>query len=340
MPWCARGVGHLTAPLKIAVGAYDRTLPLMAGLVAVDGVATEFVTAPLEEIFAQAFDAQAYDITELSFSNYLYLTSTGDCPYVGLPVFPSRSFRHSAIFIRTDRGIRGPLDLKGRSVGVREFSMTAALVARGVMEDDFGLRAADVHWRYGPADAQDSIPIVRMKPNGVDLAPLTGAANLSDALADGIIDALVAYKPPPAFLDGAPNIDRLFVDFAAIEADYGRRTGIFPIMHLLGIRREIAARDPRLCLRICEAFEASRRYALARTNESQAPFTSLPWAPNEAARSRRLLGDDFWSYGVDANRPALEALCRYSHSQGITARQVSVDELFVPATMNWTPASV
>lgn len=167
------------------------------------------------------------------------------------------------------------------------------------------------------------------------MEPLAGASNLSDALRDGVLDALVAYKPPPAFLDGAAGVDRLFVDYAGVEADYARRTGIFPIMHLLGIRREIAERDPGLCLRVCEAFEASRRYAVERTDESQAPFTSLPWAPDEAARSRRVLGENFWSYGIRANRPALEALCRYSHVQGISARPVTVDELFVPATLTW-----
>ena len=153
----------------------------MAGLVEVEGVDADYVTAPLEEIFARAFDDQAFDVTELSFSNYLYLTSTVDCPYVGLPVFPSRAFRHSAIYIRTDRGIRGPRDLAGRVVGVREYSMTAALVARGVLEDDFGLRAAEVRWRYGPADAGDSAPIVRVRPNGVELVRLAGGAPAAPA---------------------------------------------------------------------------------------------------------------------------------------------------------------
>lgn len=309
----------------------------MAGLVGIEGAAAEYVTAPLEEIFARAFDQQAYDVTELPFSNYLFLTSTGDCPYIGLPIFPSRVFRHSSVYLRTDRGIRGPRDLAGRLVGVREYSMTAALVARGLLEDDFGILSSEIRWRYGPAYAGDSAPIVRVMPRGVELEPLEGAANLSDALRDGALDALVAYKPPPAFLEGAPNVGRLFADYAAAEADYGRRTGIFPIMHLLGIRREIAERDPALCLRICDAFEAGRRYAVARTDESQAPFTSLPWAPAEAERARRILGEHFWSYGVSANRAALEALCRYSHAQGIAARTVAVDELFVPATLAWEP---
>jgi len=215
--------------------------------------------------------------------------------------------------------------------------MTAALVARGLLEDDFGLLSSEIRWRYGPAYAGDSAPIVRVMPRGVELEPLEGAANLSDALRDGALDALVAYKPPPAFLEGAPNVGRLFADYAAVEADYGRRTGIFPIMHLLGIRREIAERDPALCLRICDAFEAGRRYAVARTDESQAPFTSLPWAPAAADQARQVLGDDYWSYGVSANRAALEALCRYSHAQGIAARTVAVNELFVPATLAWEP---
>ncbi len=309
----------------------------MAGLVGIEGAAAEYVTAPLEEIFARAFDQQAYDVTELSFSNYLFLTSTGDCPYIGLPIFPSRVFRHSSVYLRTDRGIRGPRDLAGRLVGVREYSMTAALVARGVLEDEFGIRSSEIRWRYGPAYAGDSAPIVRVMPRGVELEPLEGAANLSDALRDGTLDALVAYKPPPAFLEGAAHVRRLFADYTAVEADYGRRTGIFPIMHLLGMRRELAERDPDLCLRICDAFEAGRRYAVARTGESQAPFTSLPWAPAEAERARGVLGDDYWSYGVGANRAALEALCRYSHAQGIAARPVAVDELFVPATLAWEP---
>lgn len=325
----------MSRPLSIAVAAYDRTLPLMAGLIPIEGVTPTYVTAPLEEIFARAFDEQAFDVTELSFSNYLYLTATAGCPYVGLPIFPSRAFRHSAVYIRTDRGIRGPRDLAGRLVGVREFSMTAALVARGLLQDDFGLSASDVRWRYGRADGDDTQPIIRVRPRGTELEPLAGPDNLSDALADGAIDALVAYKPPKAFLDGAPGIRRLFVDYPAVEADYARRTGIFPIMHLIGIRRELAEHEPDLCLRVCNGFEAARRYAITRTSETQAPFTSLPWAPAEAARAAGILGQDYWRYGVAANRPAIEALCRYSFEQGLAPHLLTPEELFAPSTLAW-----
>lgn len=327
----------MTRELTVAVGAYDRTLPLMAGIVKIDDVDARFVTAPLEEIFARAFDERAYDVTELSASNYIYLTATGDCPYVALPVYPSRAFRHSAVYIRTDRGIAGPRDLAGRMVGVREYSMTAALVARGVLEVEYGLAARAVRWRYGPADAKDTPPIVRMRPRGVELEPIDTPANLSDALAEGAIDAMVAYKPPKCFVEGHPKVRRLFEDFRAIEQDYGRRSGAIPIMHFIGVRREIAESEPALCLAICRGFEAARRYAADRLSEMQAPFTLLPWGADDLARVGAGLGADYWRYGIAGNEAALANLCRYSHQQGLAPRQLAIEELFAPATLDWRP---
>jgi 4,5-dihydroxyphthalate decarboxylase len=323
--------------LSIAVGAYDRTLPLMAGVVKFDGIDAHFTTAPLEEIFARAFDEQAYDVTELSASNYIYLTATGACPYVALPVYPSRAFRHSAIYIRTDRDIRGPRDLVGRLVGVREYSMTAALVARGVLEDEFSLTARDVRWRYGPADHKDSAPIVRVRPREIELQPLEAPGNLSDALAEGTIDALVAYKPPLCFTAGHPKVRRLFNDYRAVEQDYAQRTGSVPIMHFVGVRREIAEREPDVCLTLCRGFEAARRYAAERLAELQAPFTLLPWGADDLARSESALGADYWRYGVGGNEKALAALCRYSYRQGLAPRELDIEELFVSATLDWRP---
>lgn len=321
--------------LSVAVGMNDRTLPLIGGLVSIDDVDATFVTAPLEEIFARAFDEQAFDVTELSFSNYLYLTATGQSPYVGLPIFPSRSFRHSAIYVRTDRGITGPRDLAGRIVGVREYSMTAALVARGVLEDDFGVRAADISWRYGPVDAEDSQPIARMLPRDVELEAIAADQRLSDMLATGEIDAMVAYKPPPVFLEGHPNVRRLFEDYVAIEADYGRRSGIFPIMHLIGVRRELLSEKPDLALKICDGFDAARRYSFSGLAQSQALFTMLPWGAQQLMAAKQILGDDFWAYGLHRNRRAIEALCRYSFAQGIAPREVAPEELFAAETIDW-----
>ena len=326
-------IGQLT----VAVGASDRTLPLMAGLVDTDGLDLSFSTAPLETIFATAFDAATYDVTELSFSNYLYLKATGACPYIGLPIFPSRAFRHSAIYVRDDRAIAGPRDLKGRPVGVREYSMTAALVARGVLDDEFGLRSQDVRFFMGRTDAKDQQPIPRMAPRGIDITPIGDEDTLSDMLADGRLDAMIAYKPPKAFVDGHPRIRRLFADFPAIEADYFRRTGHFPIMHLIGVRRDLLSQDPSLAIRLCEAFERSRQFSAARLREMQAPFTMLPWGAAEAERTAALSQSDPWLNGVPANRMAIEALCRYSFVQGIAPRELSPDDLFARETLAWDP---
>lgn len=325
---------------NVGVGVYDRTLPLMAGLFNIEGVDATWDIAPLERIFARAFDEQAFAIAEMSCSNFLYLTATGECPYVGIPVFPSRSFRHSAVFIRTDRGIRSPEDLKGRRVGVREYSMTAALVARGVLEDEYGVRSQDIDWVYGPADAEDPQPIARMLPNGVSLNVIDEGQNLSEMLKAGDIDAMVAYKPPKVELGAGSAIDRLFPNYPDLEADYHRRTGLFPIMHVVGVRRDIADANPGLCVRVCNAFEQARQYAITRSLEEQALFTVYPWGAVEGRRTHETLGTNYWSYGVADNRKDLEALCRYSFAQGISPRQVDVDELFVPETLDWNPASV
>ena len=322
--------------LSIGIGRYDRTQALIDGRIGVAGVEATFESPPLEELFAKAFDTDAYDLAELSFSNFLYLSSTGNCRYVALPVFPSRMFRHSAFFVRTDRGIRSPRDLVGKVVGVREFSMTAALVARGVLEDEYGVRAADIDWRCGPADAADAKTVIRMQPRGVRMAVIPDGRNLSDMLAAGEIDAMVAYKPPKCFLAGAPNVARLFPDHVRVEQDYYARTGIFPIMHLVGIRRELAD-DAVLCRALCDAFEAAKREAIDAIAAYQALGVALPWAPASVRDVRALMGEDYWPYGVRRNAAAVEALARYSYAQGLAARHMRIEELFAAGALDWQP---
>jgi 4,5-dihydroxyphthalate decarboxylase len=321
--------------LRIATGVYDRTLPLIAGLTPIANVDAEFVCDPLEEIFRRAFDEAVYDVSELSFSNFLYLTANGRCPYVGLPIFPSRSFRHSNVYIRADRGIDSPLKLAGCRVGVREYSMTAALVARGLLKDEFGLEPSSMRWICGRADATDTPPVGRVRPQGIELDKLADDDNLSDALLEGRIDAMLAYRPPSGFGRSESMIVRLFPDHVSIEQDYASRTGIFPIMHLVGIRRDLAGGD--LPQRIAEAFEASKALVLGRLGDSQAPFSSLPWAAAEFTKSRTLLGSNYWSYGIQANRKTLEMLVRYSVEQGIIPQAIEIDSLFVPQLLNWEP---
>jgi 4,5-dihydroxyphthalate decarboxylase len=323
--------------LSIGVGRYDRTQALLDGRVQVKGLRPQFVSPPLEELFARAFDTGEYELAELSFSNYLYLTSRGDCRYVGLPVFPSRMFRHSAIFIRADRGIRTARDLIGRTIGVREFSNTAALVARGVLDDEYGVGAESVHWRWGPTDAFDSTPIMRVQPRDIDLAPIAVGTNLSDLLRDGEIDAMVAYSPPRCFLEGAPDVRRLFPDPVKVEQDYYARTGIFPIMHLIGIRKDIAEKRPEIIRPVLEAFDESKRRAVDALAAYQSLAVALPWAAADLAQTTRIMGTDYWPYGVARNRAAISTIARYSHRQGLASRQLEFEELFAPGSLDWNP---
>jgi 4,5-dihydroxyphthalate decarboxylase len=325
--------------LHCALARYDRTNPLFDGTVAVPGVDIAFSSPPLETIFRLAFDEGTFEVSELSFSNQLYLTATGKSRYVSLPIFPSRMFRHSALFIRTDRGIRTPRDLRGRKVGVREYSMTAAVAARGMLADEYGVGADTIQWLTGPADAGDEKPVIRMAPRGVDVSCLPDGRNLSDMLASGELDAMVAYKPPACVTAGAPNVGRLFPDHRPIEEDYVRRTGIFPIMHLIGVRRDVVARHPELPLVLCAAFEAAKQTGLAVLSAYQALAVGLPWAPAEMARTRAVFGGDPWVNGVERNRQAITAMARWSFEQGLADRVLRPKDIFEPSTLSWEPAA-
>jgi 4,5-dihydroxyphthalate decarboxylase len=271
--------------LLVGLGRYDRTAPLLEGRVGIRGYDATFISPPLEQLFARAFDKGDLDVAELSFSNYVYLTSEKKCNWVALPIFPSRTFRHAALYVRSDAGIRSPRDLIGRKVGVREFSMTAALMARGVLEDDFGVKASSIKWRYGRADADDALPIARVKPRDTELESIPDNENLSDHLVAGKIDALIAYTPPRCFRDRAPNIRRLFPDHVAAERDYYARTGVFPIMHIVAVRKDHAS-DAKLCRAACDAFEQARRLAFAALEGYASLSVALPWAFDNLAQVR------------------------------------------------------
>jgi 4,5-dihydroxyphthalate decarboxylase len=325
--------------LLVGSGRYDRTAALLEGRIGIEGFDAAFVSPPLEQLFARAFDKGDLDVAELSFSNYVYLASEKKCNYVALPIFPSRTFRHAAIYVRSDKGIRTPRDLIGRRVGVREFSMTAALMARGVLEDDFGVKASAIRWRYGRMDAHDALPIARVKPRDTELEAIPDSENLSDHLAAGKIDAMVSYKPPQCFVDGAPGVRRLFPDHVAAERDYYARTGVFPIMHVIAVRRDHAG-NAGLCSAVCNAFEQARRLAFAALEGYASLSVALPWAFANLAEARAVMGGDYWPYGVDRNRAAIEAVARYSEAQGLAKRVLPIREMFVESTLAWSADSV
>jgi 4,5-dihydroxyphthalate decarboxylase len=243
-------------------------------------------------------------------------------------------FRHSAIYIRTDRGIEGPADLKGKRVGVPEYQMSAAMWARGLLRDEFGVAAAQINWVQGGLETpgrRDKFPL--NLPDGFPLVPADNKT-LSQLLADGELDAVISARQPSCFGAGHPLVRRLFPDYRAAERDYFRRTGVFPIMHAVGIRRDVLDGHPWLAASLYKAFVQAKRLADAEFAEVTALKIGLPWLTAEFDATREVMGKDFWPYGVEPNRKTLELMARYSHEQGLAVRPVAVEEMFAPSTLD------
>src|SRR3984893_696482 len=231
--------------LSVAVGDYDRVRPLIDGAVAIDGVDPTFMTLVPEAIFFRAFRHAEFDICELSLSSFTVKTAQGNCPYVGVPAFVSRAFRHTSIYVRTDH-IKKPADLKGKRVGVPEYQLTANVWARAILEDDYGVKPSDIHWiRGGLEEAGRLEKIAITLPKDVKLDNAPKGRTLSSMLEAGEIDAFIGPRVPSAF-GRHPHIGWLFADPVAAAKDYYKRTSIFPIMHLVGVRRELADKHPTL----------------------------------------------------------------------------------------------
>jgi len=319
--------------LSIAVGDYDRGRPLVDGSVQFDGVDPVFMLLEPEEIFFRAFRHADFDICELSMSSFTVKTANGDCPYVGVPVFPSRAFRHNSIYIRTDRGIARPEGLKGRRIGVPEYQVTANVWTRAVLEDEHGVRPSDVTWVRGGYEQAGRIEKIAVDlPSDVRVHDAPASATISGMLASGEIDAVIGPRAPSCFTNGHPDVGWLYPDPAAAAAAWFRKTGIFPIMHILGIRRALAEQHPWLPIAALKAFEQSKARALAKLADVSASKVTLPFINEQLHAARRLMGEDFWSYGLEANRHVLEAFLRRHHAEGLSPRLLAPEDLFHPST--------
>jgi 4,5-dihydroxyphthalate decarboxylase len=318
--------------LSVAVGDYDRTRPLIDGSVTIDGVDPVFMNLVPEEIFFRAFRAAEFDICELSLSSYTVKTAQNDCSYIAVPAFVSRAFRHTAVYVRTDR-VKKPADLKGRKVGVPEYQLTANVWARALLDDDYGVKPADIHWiRGGIEEAGRPEKLTIKLPPGVRLDNAPEGATISALLEAGEIDGFIAPRPPALVERGHPDIGWLFPDPVAVAKDYFKRTGFFPIMHVVGIRRTLAERHPWLPGAVFKAFEQSKQVSLTKLSDTSATKVTLPFIEEALKDVRSLMGEDFWSYGVPQNRKVLDYFLGQHHAQGLSSRRVSVDELFHPAT--------
>ena len=319
-------------PLTFASCKYDRMEALRSGDVMADGIALDMrVFEAGREIFDRMVGGREFDIAELSASEFISLMGRGDCPFVALPVFPSRVFRHGYIFVNTRAGIRAPKDLEGKRVGVPLYTQTAALWVRGHLAHEYGVRLDTIRWVQGSVETGGS----HGKPHAPPLLrPATIEVNdsgrsLEDLLAAGEIDALVGSRKPP-MLGRSDAIARLFPDFRAIEREFYRRTKIFPIMHLIAMRRELHEQHPWIAANLYRAFAASKERALARMRYGGSLAVMLPWLMSEVEEVDALFGGDAWPYGVEPNRPTLEALVHHMVEQNFIARAMPIDDLFVP----------
>jgi len=318
-------------PITIATWDYDRVRPIMDGRIVIEGCDVNYLVLPPEECFHRAYIGHEFEVSEIGFSPYLIAYSRSQCPYIALPVFLSRMFRHSAIYIRTDRGIRTPADLAGKAIGVVEYQMSAAMWPRGMLADDFGVQPADVLWRQGGLNVpgrKDKFPL--NLPPGFPLESVPPGMTLSAMLAEGRLDAVFSPQAPVCYGDGHSPVARLFEDFETAEREYYRRTKVFPIMHALGVRNDVHERHPWLATSLYKAFAEAKRLSTADLFEFTALKIGLPWITSHARQTSELMGEDFWPYGIEANRHTLEVMTRYSFEQGLAVRKLGVDELFAP----------
>jgi 4,5-dihydroxyphthalate decarboxylase len=288
-----------------------------------------------EELFFRAFRYADFDIAELSFNSYLMQTSRGDCPYIGIPAFVSRHFRHSSIFIRTDRGIRTPADLKGKLVGLPEYQQTANVWMRGIFKEDYGIDPADIHWRTGGQDEpgrDERTPLTL--PDGVDLQPVPSHKTLDKMLIDGELDAVFSARELSCYVRRAPYIGLLFPNFRDVESDYFQRTKIFPMMHLIGVKKSLVEQFPWLPATVYKAFCKAKEIAIREMAELAVARLTLPWPDVNLQDARDLMGENFWRYGIAESRHEIETLVRYSVDQGLAARKLDVSELFHPSVFD------
>ena len=322
----------MSLELSLACCDYDRTRALFDGRVRIDGCELTATALEPEEAFHRAFKYQEFDVSEISLSSYTVQLSRGDNQYVAIPAFVSRVFRHSGIYIRTDRGISSPEDLKGKTIGLPEYQMTANVWIRGFLQDEHGVKPSDIHWRNGGLEQQGREERTKLiLPPHIDLKSIPPGKTLSAMLEAGELDGVAAARPPSCFLRGVPNVARLFPDFRKAEQEYFKRTRIFPVMHAIGIRKALLEKHPWLAVNVMKAFARARELCWHALGQIGHLYNSLPWGVADFAEARALMGEDYWSYGLQANRHVLDAFTRYHQEQGLSARRVSPEEMFAPS---------
>jgi 4,5-dihydroxyphthalate decarboxylase len=318
--------------LTLAVNDSDQVRDLVTGRVPIDGLRLTCLLLPVEEIFFRFTRFREWEVSEMSLGKYCSLRGRGDDSLVGIPVFPSRSFRHSGIFIRKDGPVDDPGALRGKRVGIPEWTVTATVYQRALLQHDHAVDLASVDWVQGGINEPGRVETLPVGiPAGIRVWPERDRS-LNQMLLDGDLDAICVPHPPAGFVDRSGRIVQLFSDSAAVERRYFERTGIFPVMHLIVLRADVHERYPWAAVSLLKAFTAAKDNSLARLLDPTAPHFPLPWGPERARAAEAVFGPDLWPYGIEGNRATMEAFLQYAREQGLTRRLLEVDELF-PASV-------
>ncbi len=321
--------------LRLTFGCwnYDRTRALMDDTLRPDGIELVSLNMPVEETFFRMLRHREFDVAEMSLSSYTVSLFKDPKPFVAIPVFPSRFFRHASIYINKNAGIREPKDLIGKRVGNPEYQMTAPVWIRGILADHYGVPVDGVTYSTGGEEEPGRSEKLKLDlPANIRVERIGESQTLSQMLADGEIDALYTARKPSSF-NGDGRVRRLFEDFVPVERDYYRATGIFPIMHTIAIRREVYEANRWIAQSLFKAFNAAQQLTYQDLRETAALKAMLPWLHAHVEEARREMGEDFWPYGLDKNRTTLATFLRYHHEQGLSKHLLTPDELFAPETL-------
>ncbi len=317
--------------LSLACWDYDRTRPLIDGIIKPDGIDLDVQVLRPRQMFPRMLENREFDAAELSLASYASLIGRDDCTFFAIPVAVSKFFRHSCIYVRKGAGIETPEDLKGKRVGTTQYSSTAVTYMRGMLQDEYGIEAKDMHWYMGGLVKPTETPLIPLDlPPEIKLEFLPDGETLEQMMVEGRLDALLSIYIPRLFEDGWPHIERLYPNFKDVEKDYYRRTGIFPIMHTIALKQEVVDEYPWVPASLYKAFCEARDIAVGGLWDTDALRLALPWLMDHVEEAWDMFGKDFWAYGLDANRPALDAIGRYVHEQHFSPRLVTAEEIWPP----------
>lgn len=324
------------AKLRLTLGCwnYDRTRALADGTVQPDGIDLNYLSMPVEETFFRMLRHREFDAAEMSLSSYVVSLFSPGQPFIAIPVFPSRMFRHGSIFVNAKAGIDKPQDLVGKRIGCPEYQMTAPVWERGILSDHYGVPVDSVTYFTGGQEQPNRSEKIKLDlPSNIVVNPIAAGKTLSAMLGDGEIDALQTARAPSSFLDGIGRVRRLFEDHIEVEREYWRSTRIFPIMHTLVMRRDLYEQNRWVAQSLFKAFRQAQQLTYRDLAETAAQKAMLPWAHAAYEDARREMGDDYWPYGLETNRETLATFLRYSFEQGLSKKQLPPEELFAPETL-------